>query len=116
MSYPNSGPSAGGGTGQINADVDVMATAAAQLADSRTRLDDVMTRLDQALRDAETVWQHDGAVKFDEVMVRWTTNSIKLTQALGELSEGVKTSGMSFEDSASQAAAMVSRASSLDGI
>ncbi|NLV77795.1 MAG: WXG100 family type VII secretion target [Rhodococcus sp.] len=117
MINDSSDPSAGGGSngGQVTVDVTVMETVAAQLDGSREEFEDTKTALVKALADAQHAWRHDAAVTFNDVIVRWTVHSGKLTEALDDISRAIRTGGQSYDDTATEASTMIGRAADASG-
>lgn len=90
-------PERGGSNQQLTTDVAAMEAAAGQLQDSRDILDGIIRRLGGVVGSVEASWRSDSSKAFTGVMERWTVNHNKLSNALDELAEGIRTGGRSYE-------------------
>ncbi|WP_241386065.1 WXG100 family type VII secretion target [Rhodococcus sp. CH91] len=99
-----------GNSNHLTTDVATMEVVAGQLQDSRAELDAILGRLTGVVQSAPSVWRGRSAEQFAGIMERWNVNHTKLSTALDELAEAVRTSGRSY------AAAEEHQARSLSGI
>ncbi|MEU5842961.1 WXG100 family type VII secretion target [Rhodococcus sp. NPDC047139] len=85
-----------GSSGHLTTDVATMEVVAGQLQESRAELDAILGRLTGVVQSAPSVWRSRSAEQFAGIMERWNVNHTKLSTALDELAEAVRTSGRSY--------------------
>lgn len=86
-----------GGSNQLTTDVGTMEAVSTQLQDSRNELDGIIRQLGSVVASVQASWRSESSRTFEGVMERWTLNHNKLSTALDELAEGIRTGGRSYE-------------------
>lgn len=86
-------------------------TQTAQMAQAATKVDDVnnevrgkLSNLASAVEAVQAHWQGSAAATFQSLMARWHEDAQKLSQALNEISEQIRSAGTAYsaQDEAAQ--------------
>ncbi|WP_130513360.1 WXG100 family type VII secretion target [Krasilnikovia cinnamomea] len=96
---------------QTQAESAVMATTAAKFETVNSGLQSMLNKLMSDLSVLSGAWKGMGAQKFEEVKGQYAQDLKNLNQALQETAEAIRTSGVSYDASDSQAAARVAKSS-----
>ncbi|GAB1644614.1 WXG100 family type VII secretion target [Krasilnikovia sp. MM14-A1259] len=97
------------GVSQTQAESAVMATTAAKFETVNSGLQSMLHVLMSELSVLGGAWKGLGAQKFEEVRGQYARDLSNLNRALLETAEAIRTSGVSYDASDSQAAARVAK-------
>ncbi|WP_412753599.1 WXG100 family type VII secretion target [Krasilnikovia sp. M28-CT-15] len=94
---------------QTQAESAVMATTAAKFETVNSGLQSMLNNLMSELSVLSGAWKGMGAQKFEEVKGQYSRDLESLNRALLDTAEAIRTSGVSYDASDSQAAARVAK-------
>jgi WXG100 family type VII secretion target len=98
------------GVAQTQAESAVMAQTATKFENVNGSLQSMLSNLLNELSVLQSAWAGRGAMAFEQVKSEWARNQEQLSRALAETATAIRTSGVSYDASDSEAASRVGRA------
>jgi ESAT-6 family protein len=99
----------GGGVAQTQAESAVMASTAAKFETANQELTSMLNNLMSELSALSSAWKGLGAMEFEKVKQQYAKDLNDLNKALGDTATAIRTSGVSYDASDSEAAARVTK-------
>jgi ESAT-6 family protein len=99
----------GGGVAQTQAESAVMASTAAKFETANQELTSMLNNLMSELSVLSSAWKGRGAMEFEKVKQQYAKDLNDLNKALADTATAIRTSGVSYDASDSEAAARVTK-------
>ncbi|MEJ4099560.1 WXG100 family type VII secretion target [Corynebacterium mastitidis] len=89
-------------SGVFRTEADVMVATAGRVDDTNSQVQSELTRLQGVVDGVRGAWAGSAQVSFDALMERWNTSARELREALGSISENIRSNARHFEDMEAQ--------------
>ncbi|WPF66523.1 MULTISPECIES: WXG100 family type VII secretion target [unclassified Corynebacterium] len=89
-------------SGMFRTEADVMVATAGRVDDTNSQVQSELTRLQGVVDGVRGSWAGNAQVSFDNLMERWNTSARELREALGSISENIRSNAHHFEDMEAQ--------------
>ena len=100
------------GVAQTKAEADQMAAAASKFESTNNDLQQMLSQLMGRLSGLQTAWQGVGGKAFEQVKTQYEADQKALSGALTETASAIRTAGISYTASDSEAASRVAKSNS----